>query len=246
MLQTTMSECLSLEPEELILRLRNGETDIREYLIKTYWEYVRSIVSRMTGRKADSSDEFSVALEAFNEAIDDFDVTKNSSFLGFAGLVINRRVIDHFRRTKRYDVEYPFSSLTTEDREDDFEPAGLTPPTLLTERFEIQDEILSYRKSLSAFGISFEDLVLAAPKHADTRAMCAAIAKKIHTDTKLSAKLNEDGRLPIAGILSGFSLNRKTIEKNRKYIIALYLIMKSDMEILKGYIESYIKGADAR
>ena len=28
-------------------------------------------------------------------------------------------------------------------------------------------------------------------------------------------------------------------------IIALYLILKSDMEILKGYIESYIKGANA-
>jgi RNA polymerase sigma factor len=54
------------------------------------------------------------------------------------------------------------------------------------------------------------------------------------------------GRLPIAGLLPGFSLSRKTLEKNRKYIIALYLIMKSDMEILKGYIESYIKGADAR
>ena len=75
-----MSECLSLEPEELIGRLRDGETEIREYLIKTYWYYIRSIVSRMTGRKADSTDEFSVALEAFNEAIDDFDAAKNPSF----------------------------------------------------------------------------------------------------------------------------------------------------------------------
>jgi RNA polymerase sigma factor len=241
-----MSECLSLEPEELIDRLRDGETEIREYLIKTYWEYIRSIVSRMTGRIADSTDEFSVALEAFNEAIDDFDITKNPSFLGFAGLVINRRVIDYFRRTRRFGVEYPFSSLADEDRDEDYEPAGVNPPALLTERFEIQDEILSYRKSLAGFGISFEDLVQSAPKHADTRAMCAAIAKELCDDRKLSARLNEDGRLPIAGLLPGFSLSRKTLEKNRKYIIALYLIMKSDMEILKGYIESYIKGADAR
>ncbi len=76
--------------------------------------------------------------------------------------------------------------------------------------------------------------------------MCASVAKKLHEDRTLSAKLNEDGRLPIAGLLSGFSLSRKTIEKNRKYIIALYLILKSDMDILKGYIESYIKGANAR
>ncbi len=241
-----MSECLSLEPEELIGRLRDGETEIREYLIKTYWDYIRSIVSRMTGRRADSTDEFSVALEAFNEAIDDFDISKNSSFLGFAGLVINRRVIDYFRRNKRFGVEYPFSSLSDDDSEGSCLPAGFRPPLLLTERYEIQDEILSFKRSLAAFGISFDDLVLSAPKHADTRAMCAAIAKKLFEDRTLSAKLNEDGRLPITGILSGFSLSRKTIEKNRRYIIALYLILKSDMEILKGYIESYIKGANAR
>ena len=76
--------------------------------------------------------------------------------------------------------------------------------------------------------------------------MCAAIAKKLHEDERLSARLDQDGRLPIAGLLAGFSLSRKTIEKNRKYIIALYLILKSDMEILKGYIESYIKGAYAK
>ena len=68
-MQTTRSECLSLEPEELIGRLRGGETELREYLIKTYWEYIRSIVSRKTGRRADSTDEFSVALQAFNDAI---------------------------------------------------------------------------------------------------------------------------------------------------------------------------------
>jgi RNA polymerase sigma factor len=240
-----MSECLSLEPEVLIGRLRDGETEIREYLIKTYWDYIRSIVSRMTGRRADSTDEFSVALEAFNEAIDDFDSTKNPSFLGFAGLVINRRVIDHFRRTRRYGVEYPFSSLSDDGCDGDYEPPGFHPPLLLTERYEIQDEILSFRRSLMAFGISFDDLILAAPKHADTRALCAAIAKKLYEDRTLSAKLNEDGRLPITGILAGFSLSRKTVEKNRKYIIALYLILQSDMEILKGYIESYMKGANA-
>ncbi len=245
MLQTTKSECLSLEPEELIDRLRDGETEIREYLIKTYWEYIRSIVSRMTGRKADSTDEFSVALEAFNEAIDVFDSSKNPNFLGFAGLVINRRVIDYFRRNKRFGVEYPFSSLL-DDREEDYEPAGFHPPLLLTERFEIQDEILSFKNSLQGYSISFDELVLSAPKHTDTRAMCAAIAKKLFEDKKLSARLSEDGRLPITGILSSFSLSRKTVEKNRKYIIALYLILKSDMEILKGYIESYIKGANAQ
>lgn len=243
-MQTTRGECLSLEPEELIRRLRDGETALREYLIKAYWEYIKSVVSRMTGRTAENADEFSVALEAFNEAIDAFDSSKNSSFLGFAGLVINRRVIDHVRKNKKFSAEQPFSTLAgTGDAA--YEPVYPPEPTTLTERFEIQEEILAFKKSLAQFNISFDDLVRAAPKHSDTRAMCAAIAKRIYDDKALSDKLNTDNRLPISGILSGFSLSRKTIEKNRKYIIALYLIMRSDMAVLKSYIESYTKGADA-
>ncbi len=36
------------------------------------------------------------------------------------------------------------------------------------------------------------------------------------------------------------------IEKNRRYIVALFIILKSDMEIIKGYIDSYRKGAGLR
>lgn len=232
----------SLEPEVLIDRLRNGENELRETLIKAYWNYIISTVSRMTGRRADSTDEFSVALQAFNEAIDSFDKSKNVSFISFAGIVINRRIIDHFRKNKRYHTEFPLSSLDDENgilNELPDQRAALS----LSDKFEIQEELLSFKKALSDYGITMDSLVRLAPKHTDSRALCASIAKRLSEDSILSEKLDSDKRLPIAGILSDFSLSRKTIEKNRKYIIALYLILKSDMDIIKGYIESYMKEA---
>ncbi len=46
-------------------------------------------------------EELSIALMAFNEAIDGYDTSKGS-FLSFAKLVINRRLIDYLRKkTKR-------------------------------------------------------------------------------------------------------------------------------------------------
>ena len=46
------------------------------------------------------SDEFSIGLQAFNEALDAYQSDKGASFLYFAKMVINRRVIDYIRKIK--------------------------------------------------------------------------------------------------------------------------------------------------
>ena len=203
-------------------------------------------VSKLLGKNAASTDEFSIALEAFNEAIDCFNSSKNKSFINFAGLVINRRVIDHFRKNKRFDSEYPFSSFATEGNVDMAERLSSCKPAPMAEKYEIQEEIMEFKSALSGFGITIEALVNIAPKHSDTKAMCVEIAKMLAENDELAEKMINEKRLPIANILGRFSLSRKMIEKNRRYIVALFIILKSDMEIIKGYIDSYRKGAGLR
>ncbi len=229
-------------PEELIERLRNGESELRDRLINTYWNFILITASKLIGKNADSTDEFSIALEAFNEAIDSFDCSKNKSFINFAGLVINRRVIDHFRKKRRFDSEYPFSYFVTEENADMTEMLSADTPAPIAEKYEIQEEIMEFKSALSDFGISIEALVNIAPKHTDTRALCAEIASMLAKNEELAKKMYSEKKLPIASILGSFGLSRKTIEKNRKYIVALFIIMRSDMEIIKGYINSYRKG----
>ncbi len=101
---------------------------------------------------------------------------------------------------------------------------------------------MEFKNNLKSFGISFDDLVKLSPKHMDTKLMCVSVAKKLSENNELSEKLLRDKKLPIAEILTSFSLNRKTIENHRKFIIALFLIMKSDMDIIKGYIGFLVKG----
>lgn len=101
---------------------------------------------------------------------------------------------------------------------------------------EIQEEIDIFKSQLKVFGISLEDLVKLAPKHLDSKKMCISIAKYLCTDINLSTKINTDKKLPIVEIVNHFNISRKTVEKNRKYIVALFLILKSDMDTIKGYI----------
>lgn len=191
-------------PEDVIRRMRLGESHLRDFLIEYHWNYVLAVVSKTIGRSAHSTDEFSVGLLAFNEAIDDFDESRQVAFLSFAGLVINRRVIDHIRKNSRYSA---ISSFTTLEE----------PSVSFTDRLEIQEEIMEFRLALLSFGITLEDLIRLSPKHTGTR-------------------------LPIANLLELFPISRKTIENHRKYIIAIYLILCSDMEIIKGYGAFILKG----
>lgn len=232
----------SSPPEEIIRRLRNGEPRLRDFLVEYYWNYILSVVSKMTGRPAKSSDEFSIGLQAFNEAIDRFDDTKNVSFLYFAGLVINRRVIDYIRRSSRFHAEYPFTYFEAKDNESFIEKYATEQPEVFTDKLEIQEEILQFKKGLQSFGITLEDLVRLAPKHLDTKLLCISIAKKLLDSEEMSRKLVDEKKLPICELLTSFSLNRKTIENHRKYIIALYLVLSSDMEIIKGYSSFLLKG----
>ena len=243
-MQSNMEYSYSSPPEELIRRIRNGENTLRDVLLEYYYNYIMAIVSKMIGKSAKSTDEFSIGLQAFHEAIDRFDETKNASFLYFAGLVINRRIIDYIRKANRSYAEYPFTYFEADDSENCIEKYAAQQPRIFTDRLEIQEELVQFRRDLSDFGITFEDLVRLAPKHLDTKLLCISVAKKLTESPELSDKLLIGKKLPIAEILSMFSLHRKTIENHRKYIIALFLILHSDMEIIKSYCSFLMKGVN--
>lgn len=231
-------------PEELIRRIRSGENSLREFLIEYYYNYILSIVSKMIGRPAKSSDEFSIGLQAFHEAIDKFDETKNVSFLYFAGLVINRRVIDYIRKTSRFNLEYPFTYFEANDNESCIERYASEQSEVFTDKLEFQDQLLQFKKDLLSYGITFEDLVRLSPKHLDTKLICISVAKMLVNNKELSNKLITQKKLPTAELLAMCGLHRKTLENHRKFIIALFLILCSDMEVLKSYCHFLMKGVN--
>lgn len=240
-MQTNLAKNYVLEAEELIERLKNGEEHIRGYLIESFQRYIMSIVSKMTGKPAESTDEYSIALQAFNEAIDCYDRSKKVSFVNFAGIVINRRIIDNIRKNNKFNAEFPFTYFEADENENYADNLATQNPSLFVQRIEFQEEIQHFKANLALYGISFDDLVKLCPKHLDTKKLCISIAKNLSDNIELSQKLEKDKRLPISEILTQFNLSRKTLDNHRKYIIALYLIINSDMETIKSHISFLVK-----
>lgn len=63
------------------------------------------------------------------------------------------------------------------------------------------------------------------------------VAKLLVENEELKEMLFTNKRLPIKQLEKMVDVSRKTIERNRKYIIAIALILSSDYVYMKDYIK---------
>ncbi|WP_281889871.1 RNA polymerase sigma factor SigI [Paenibacillus sp. YYML68] len=243
-------------PEEIVLQIQAGDIRLRNQFITDYQPYVAKVTSRFCKRYVDPSrdDEFSIALGAFNEAINQFSAQAGRSFLGFSEQVIRRRLIDYVRKEQRFSGQVPYSTFDVEDEENN----TVNPIEVhqAIEQFEKQkgiderrSEIVDLSRCLSEFGIRFEELVDASPKHDDSRQSLLFIARQLSAHPELMRTMLQKRMLPIKELLALVDVSRKTLERNRKFIIAVALIFNGPYPYLKDYLQirdDEEEGRDAR
>ncbi len=78
--------------EQLIDRIRDGETDIADYLIDKYKNLVRKKAKSMFILGADKDDLIQEGMIGLFKAIRDYDAGRDASFLTFADLCVSRQM----------------------------------------------------------------------------------------------------------------------------------------------------------
>jgi RNA polymerase sigma-I factor len=232
-----------LELEQIVAEAQQGDERLREQLIIQYQPYVAKLASRFSKRYVDPArdDEFSVALFAFNEAIDQYDPQGGASFLGFAKTVIQRRLIDHARKEQRHQRNVPYSAFDAEQEEGssfnsiDVQQA-MDAHELARTAEERRAEIEDLNEALDTYGITFAELAASSPKHSDSRLLLIGIAQTLAEDAKLYGMLVDSARLPVKELTARCGVSRKTVERNRKYIIALAVIINGGYPYLNEYL----------
>jgi len=228
--------------EEMVAEAQKGSEEAVHTVLVSYTPFIKKTASFVCKKYiTDQDDEYSIALQAFHEAIVKYETDKNASFLTFAHLLIRRKLIDYIRKEVRVK-EVSFGMATSSDEE----------PNLLTKleqsssielyveeqmALDRREEMIRFGELLTSYGLSFEELVSVSPKHADTRQTAIEIAQIIAETDEFYLYVIEKKRLPIKEIEDLVEVSRKTIERQRKYILALVLLLGSDFEVLKEYLK---------
>jgi RNA polymerase sigma factor len=226
---------------DIVRKVKKGDNLLRNEFINSYKPFIIKSVSQVINKNIDieSSEEFSVGLMAFNESIECYNEEKKYSFMDFSKQVIKRRVIDYIRLSQKNANVYPFSSF---DDSTNFEEKFLVDiHSNHVYEFELKEEFVYLEKSINSFGITIEQLINSSPKHRDTRANCIKISRLIAENENLYQKFCFKKTLPFTELKQKVNLSQRTLEKNRKFIIAMVLILKSNLDVLKKYIEDLLK-----
>lgn len=232
--------------EETVELIQQGNAALNNELIESYKPFIAKTVSSVCKRYIhESDDEFSIGLIAFNEAIQKYSPDKGSSLISFSEVLIKRRVIDYIRKQSKFQ-NLSFNGVSNPEDDD-------TAGSAIEDELSIEDyrkktdeqlrkeEIIQFTQILQEFGLTFSDLIEQSPKHADARKNAMTVAKILVENEELKSILLDKKKLPIKQLEGYVSLSRKTIERNRKYIIAISLILTGDYVFLKDYIKGVLE-----
>ena len=106
---------------------------------------------------------------------------------------------------------------------------------------EIKQEFKLFEESLKMFDVSLDDLISCCPKHRDSKVLSIRIAKTICNNDELYDRLYKSKRIPRSDIMKYINVSERTIERNRKFIIAVSLILRSNFTFLIEYIDDVLE-----
>lgn len=212
-------------------------------LIREYIPFIRSETSKCISRFCtEQDDEFSIAMMAFHEAIVGYERGRGA-FLSYASMLIRSRIIDYQRKEARHQGHI---SLYAESGEDD--RTILDEVADKSDHFEesadleaTKQEIEELSAVMAGFGVSFSDVADNAPKQARTLEACASAICYAVENKPLLDELLKTKKLPLAELVRGSGAERKTLERHRKYLLAMLLIQTNGYEIIRGHLRHVLK-----
>lgn len=113
----------NMKDEDLIRKIKSGDNDAQEHLLKKYQEIVNMKVSRYFIIGAEKEDIVQEGLIGLYKAIKSFDPEKQNSFKSFANLCVERQLITAIKSSNR-QKHMPLNSylslnMSAYDNEDD-------------------------------------------------------------------------------------------------------------------------------
>ena len=240
-MQLETEQPMRRKEHSIVFEVRAAQTDpaAADALIGQYMPFIRSETCKFTHApiEAGHEDELSIATLAFYEAALSYQRGRGA-FLPYAAAAIRNRLIDHYRVEQRHGGTVSLDVPAGED-------GRLLSETLPDTRDEIaaydlreatRAEIAEFGRQLASFGIGFSDVADHCHRQEVALAACRAVLDCARANPILLDKLLRTGRLPIRDLVLGSGVDKKTIERHRKYLVAILLAFTNGYEIIRGHL----------
>lgn len=222
-----------------------GNALAADALIRDYLPFIKAAASKALGRIITGScDELSIAMLAFHEAVESYQRLRGA-FLKYASVVIKHRLIDYYRREQRHAGQLLHKAAEGEG-EEAADPWNNVPDS--TDAYAESDlctatkqEIAELSAELAGFGLSLSDVADDCPQQERTLRRCQQALAYAREYPEVIAELKRTKKLPLTRLTEGSGVERKTLERHRKYLMALMLIYSNGYEIIRGHLKQVLK-----
>lgn len=219
--------------DELIRRLTLARTDNGELnrLISDYMPFIKSETSKTPVFGLGYDDRLSVAMLVFMGCARNYDETRGA-FLPFAATCIRNRLIDEGKKHSRHQDRL----IPLRPEEDFAADTSLAAYSVEQERESLAEEIDRLSGALSEFGVALGSLSEICPKQKRSRSLCVRLAREAAGDETMRASLLKHRRLSVNALARRLGISEKTVEKHRKYIVTIALILSGDYPGIQAFL----------
>lgn len=208
------------------------DEEAEERLIRKYLPFIMAETSKNIHKTAgEQDDEVSIAMFAFHEAVKGYQKEKGA-FLSYASMRIKARLIDFHRKEIRNDKHLSFDAI-----EGDESGVFCTSEADAYElSFTAREEIREFCAALARYNLTLNDIAENCPRQERTRKGCYSALNYARKETSVMDTFLRSGRIPLKQMAEGAKVERKTLERHRKYMAALLLAFTNGFEIIRSHL----------
>lgn len=225
--------------ENRILKAQQSSKEM-DSLIAEYLPFIKKQLSKLLTMGLEFDDMLSIAMLTFVGCVKQYSEGKGA-FLHFTAVSIRNRIIDESRKQHKYTSKitplYPSDEKNTVQTIQDC--ASIVEYSKEQERQGLCEEIALLSSELIAFNIKFAELPTICPKQDRSRKQCIKLATAITQDEIMRKHLKKNHHLLGNELAQRFNISAKTVEKHKKYIITIAILLMGDYPSIKAFLPQY-------
>ena len=222
--------------EPLIEQLAQAkkDNDVLNSLVTAYLPFIKKEIEKTGVATLEYEDRVSLGMLVFVNCVLQYNEDRGG-FLKFTSVCIRNRLVDEARKAGKGAIPLFLEEENATGRLVIEEQASLAEYSREMEQKELAEEIALLEEELQPFHIVFSDLVGCCPKQKRSRGQCLALAQWLMKQNSLKISFFESHRLPQGALAKQFGLSEKTVEKHRRYIVALCVILEGNYPGIRAF-----------